>query len=366
MTAYLPLRLADLQLGAELFVEPEHQLAAAAKGRRRREDAALALLLEKLHPRLHQHLGRVQVARVAREVVLGPERRLLAAGRVDHLADGVQVEVVALHGRAARPLAGAGQEALEDARHHHGRGDQRAVRLLARPLRHGGVAAQQGVAEDQVGAVPEQRVGASHAVGHHGAHDPRPAVLAVLAHPHVLLGVCDLGERGRLAAVARAQQRVEVGLGGAPLLAKLVDGRGECAAARAEGVAKLAVRLRLDERRALALRVLVHLEDGEVPGDAVVAAVDHDAGARLLRRRVVLRNHRPKEVGLSRDVCVVHALLGAQLDQRLSVFLKRAGGGDHHLRLLHHRPQPRLLLSRRADQVGNLYGRLLTLAQLCA
>ena len=101
--------------------------------------------------------------------------------------------------------------------------------------------------------------------------------------------------------------------------------------------------------------MLVHLEDGEVPGNAVVPAVDDDAGARLLRGRVVLRNHRPKEVGLSRDchegtmsiadvhathwgsgpgvrtVCVVHALLGAQLDQRLSVFLKRAGGGDHHL-----------------------------------
>ena len=113
---------------------------------------------------------------------------------------------------------------------------------------------------------------------------------------------------------------------------------------------------RLDQLRGLALRVLVHLEDGEVPGNAVVTAVDDDAGARLLRGRVVLRNHRPKEVGLSRDcregtlpsiadvhathwgsgpgvrtVCVVHALLGAQLDQRLSVFLKRAGGGDHHL-----------------------------------
>ena len=173
---------------------------------------------------------------------------------------------------------------------------------------------------------------------------------------HVLLGVCDLGERRRLDAVARAEQRVEVGLGGAPLLAKLVDGRGECAAARAEGVAKLAICLSLDELRALALRVLVHLEDGEVPGNAVVTAVDDDAGARLLRGRVVLRNHRPKEVGLSRDcregttpsiadvhathwgsgpgvrtVCVVHALLGAQLDQRLSVFLKGAGGGDHHL-----------------------------------
>ena len=118
---------------------------------------------------------------------------------------------------------------------------------------------------------------------------------------HVLLGVCDLGERLGLAAVARAEQRVEVGLGGAALLAKLVDGRGECAAARAEGVAKLAEGLRLDELRALALRVLVHLKDGEVPRDAIVAAVDDDAGTRLLRGRVVLSNHRPEEVGLSRD-----------------------------------------------------------------
>jgi len=227
------------------------------------------------------------------------------------------------------------------------------------------VAAQQGVAVDQVGAIPEQRVGASYAVGHDGPHDPRPAVLPELAHPDVLLGVCDLGERLGLAAVARAEQRVEVGLGGAALLAELVDGRGEGAATHRAGP-KLAEGLRLDELRALALRVLAHLEDGEVPRDAIVAAVDDDAGTRLLRGRVVVSNHRPEEVGLSRDVCVVNTLLGAQLDKRLPVLLKRAGGGDDHLGLLDHRPQLRLLLSRRADQVGNLYGRQLCLAQLLA
>ena len=80
--------------------------------------------------------------------------------------------------------------------------------------------------------------------------------------------------------------------------------------------------------------------------------MDHDDGTRLARRRIVLVDHLAEEVALARNVGIVHALLGADLEQRLTILFIGSSGGDAHACFLDDATQPLLVIQK----VCHLYG----------
>ncbi len=76
----------------------------------------------------------------------------------------------------------------------------------------------------------------------------------------------------------------------------------------------------------------------------------HDPGAGLDRPLVVAEVHRVDELGLTRQVGVVGARLGACRDQTGAVLDVRPDGGDDHPGLLRHRAQRSVVVSVGVEQ----------------
>mmetsp|Transcript_49973 Transcript_49973/g.130158 ORF Transcript_49973/g.130158 Transcript_49973/m.130158 type:complete len:359 (+) Transcript_49973:186-1262(+) len=335
--------LRDRKRSLRLLLKPLHNSATKSYSRCRhaRGELASLSLCEKNHCRLDKHAGRAQVGHVLLEVERARELKSLSRPSVHrlrgHLSTPVDLQPARVHRLAAGSLAWLRKEALEEGRDVDRSAHERLVRHVLAPLEERGVT-QLRLTVRKRGRVVQQGVRTANAIGHDRGHDPWPTRGIELFDPHILLWAGDLGRGGGLVTRRRAQQRIEVRfpLAG-PLLAELIDG-GREGAARSPGPRwVLGVRGHLDEFRASALGKLIHLKDAEVPRNAVVATVDHNASARPLRSGVVLINHLPEKVSLTRDVGIRDSFLSAQLHQSLTVLLKGPSSGDDDTRLFYDR-----------------------------